>query len=185
MADKPVYLYVATYNSLSDATADYEALKILYKNGEVATYDASIITKDTSGKVHVTKHEKPTQHGAWTGLAVGAVAGLIFPPSIIMTASVGAGVGAISGHLAKGMSREDMKKVGSMLENNTAALVVLAEMRLQPAVLQSLSHATEHHESEVSVNSKEFQQDYDQMMKEAASSISTTESTSTDTSPHP
>ena len=83
MADKPVYLYVATYDSLSDATADYEALKILYKNGEVATYDASIITKDTSGKVHVTKHEKPTQHGAWTGLAVGAVAGLIFPPSIM------------------------------------------------------------------------------------------------------
>jgi uncharacterized membrane protein len=185
MADKPVYLYVATYDSLSDATADYEALKILYKNGEIATYDASIITKDTSGKVHVTKHEKPTQHGAWTGLVVGAVAGLIFPPSIIMTAAVGAGVGAMAGHLAKGMSREDMKKVGSMLENSTAALVVLAETRLQPSALQALTHATEHHESEVSVNSKEFQQDYDQMVKEAASSIDTTESASTDTSPHP
>jgi uncharacterized membrane protein len=185
MADKPVFLYVATYNSLSDATADYEALKILYKNGEIATYDASIITKDANGKVHVAKHEKPTQHGAWTGLAIGAVAGLIFPPSIIMTAAVGAGVGAVAGHLAKGMSREDMKKVGSMLANSTAALVVLAETRLQPVVMQALTHATEHHESQVSVDYMEFQQDYDQMVKEAAAGVGTTESTSTDTSPHP
>ena len=100
MSDKPVFLYVATYNNMSDAETDYEAVKALYKSGVIATYDAAIIHKDASGKVHVTKHEKPTQHGAWTGAAIGAVAGLIFPPSILVGAAVGAGVGALAGHLA-------------------------------------------------------------------------------------
>src|SRR5271165_4951959 len=131
MSDKPVFLYVATYNNMSDAETDYEAVKALYKSGVIATYDAAIIHKDASGKVHVTKHEKPTQHGAWTGAAIGAVAGLIFPPSILVGAAVGAGVGALAGHLAKGMSRDDMEKIGTMLDTSTAALVVLGESRLQ------------------------------------------------------
>ena len=29
--------------------------------------------KEADGKVRVTKPEKPTQHGAWTGAAVGAL----------------------------------------------------------------------------------------------------------------
>ena len=38
----------------------------------VGSYDVALTYKD-DGKVHVTKHEKPTQHGAWTGAAVGAL----------------------------------------------------------------------------------------------------------------
>ena len=37
----------------------------------IATYDAAIINKDANGKVHVSKREKPTQHGGWTGAAIG------------------------------------------------------------------------------------------------------------------
>ena len=35
--------------------------------------------KDDEGKVHVTEHEKPTQHGAWTGAAVRALIGGLLP----------------------------------------------------------------------------------------------------------
>jgi uncharacterized membrane protein len=35
----------------------------------------------TRAKVRVTKTEKPTQQGAWTGAAVGALVGIIFPPA--------------------------------------------------------------------------------------------------------
>jgi uncharacterized membrane protein len=43
----------------------------------------------------VTKTEKPTQHGAWTGAAVGALVGIIFPPAVIGSAIVGAGAGEL------------------------------------------------------------------------------------------
>jgi len=170
MSDKPVFLYVATYNSLADAQADYQAAKVLYQNGVIATYDAAIINKDASGKVHVSKHEKPTQHAAWTGAAIGAVVGLIFPPSIIVGAAVGAGAGALAGHLAKGMSRDDMKQIGAMLDTSTAALVVLGESRLQEKLQQAVTHAIQQYESQVEVNPKDMDKDFDQMVKELASS---------------
>ncbi len=166
MSDKPVFLYVATYNSVNDAQADYDAAKALYDTGVIATYDAAIISKDASGKVHVTKHEKPTQHGAWTGAAIGAVAGLIFPPSILVGAAVGAGVGALSGHLAKGMSRDTMEQIGAMLKTSTAALVVLGESNLQEQLQQAVTHAVQQAQYEMQVNSKEINQDFDQILNE-------------------
>ena len=75
MSDRPLFIYAATYATSADAFADYEALIDLHHAHLVGTYDVAIITKDDEGKVHVQKHEKPTQHGAWTGIAVGAVAG--------------------------------------------------------------------------------------------------------------
>ena len=50
----------------------------------------------------MTKTEKPTQHGAWTGAGVGALVGIIFPPAIIGSAIVGAGAGGLTGHLRRG-----------------------------------------------------------------------------------
>jgi uncharacterized membrane protein len=178
MSDKPVFLYVATYNSLADADTDYEAAKALYRNGVIATYDAAIIAKDASGKVHVSKHEKPTQHGAWTGAAIGAVVGVIFPPSIVVGAAVGAGVGALTGHLAKGMPRSDMDKIGNMLETSTAALVILGESRLQEKLQQAVTHAEQQYETQVQMDAKEFDQDLDQIVKEIPSSDTTGSSTS-------
>lgn len=78
MAEEPVFLYVAAYDSEGDARADYEVLHQLHATGVVGTYDAALVTKDEEGKVHVHKHEKPTQHGAWTGIGVGAVVGILF-----------------------------------------------------------------------------------------------------------
>ncbi|MGO8946069.1 MAG: DUF1269 domain-containing protein [Ktedonobacterales bacterium] len=176
MSKKPVFLYVATYNSVNDAKADYEATKELYKSGVIATYDAAIINKDASGKVHISKHEKPTQHGAWTGAAIGAVAGLIFPPSIVVGAAVGAGVGALTGHLSKGMPRDDMKKIGTLLDTSTAALVVLGESRLQEKLKQAVTRAVQQYESQVEVDPKEFDKDFENMVNQLASSGSTSTS---------
>jgi uncharacterized membrane protein len=59
----------------------------------------------------VNKDEMATRHGAWGGAAVGAVVGILFPPSIIGTAIVGAAVGGVRGHLWRGMSRADVKEL--------------------------------------------------------------------------
>src|SRR6476660_1711326 len=83
------FIYVATYPDEMAARADYEAVKELHKGGLVGSYDAAVITKDENGKVHENKDETATRHGAWWGIAAGAVLGAIFPPSILGTAAVG------------------------------------------------------------------------------------------------
>ena len=70
----------------------------------------------SDGKVHVNKDETATRHGAWGGAAVGAVVGILFPPSIIAGAAVGATVGGVGGHLWKGMSRSDVKEFGDIID---------------------------------------------------------------------
>jgi uncharacterized membrane protein len=172
MSDKPVFLYIATYDNVSNAEADYNSVKALYKNGVIATYDAAIITKDASGKVHVTKHEKPTQRGAWTGAAIGAVVGLIFPPSVVIGTAVGAGVGALTGHMAKGIPRSDMEQIGNLLKSSTTALLVLGESRLQKQLQQAVTHAVKQAEYQVQMNPKEFDQDMNQIFRESGATTS-------------
>jgi len=65
-AHKDVFLFAGTYPNEAEAHLDYEVLKDLRAEGVVGTYDAAIVTKGDDGKVHVHKHEKPTQHAAWT-----------------------------------------------------------------------------------------------------------------------
>ena len=62
-----VFIYIGTYASEVDARADYDVVKDLHAVGAVGTYDAAVITKDESGKVHVNKDETTTRHGAWGG----------------------------------------------------------------------------------------------------------------------
>jgi len=82
MADKPIFLYAAVYDEISDAEADYEAVFDLHAAGAIGTFDSAVIRKEADGKVRVTKTEKPTQHGAWTGAGVGALsASSSHPPS--------------------------------------------------------------------------------------------------------
>ena len=64
---------------------------------------------------------KPTQHGAWTGIGVGGLLGILFPPSLLGSAIVGGTAGAVIGHLWHGMSRGDMKDLGETLDEGQAA----------------------------------------------------------------
>jgi uncharacterized membrane protein len=122
-----VFIFVGTYASEVDARADYDTVKALHSVGAVGTFDAAVITKDDEGSVHVNKHETSTRHGAWGGAGVGALVGILFPPSIIASALVGAAVGGVSGHLWKGMSRADVKEFGEAIDAGEAALVVVGQ----------------------------------------------------------
>ena len=100
-----VFVYVGTYPDEMSARDDYEIVKDLHAAGAVGTYDASVVTKDENGKVHVNKDETSTRHGAWGGAAAGAVVGILFPPSLIGSAIVGrsrrwGGRPFVEGHVA-------------------------------------------------------------------------------------
>jgi uncharacterized membrane protein len=170
MSDRPVFIYAATYGDSADAFADYESLLDLHAARLVGTYDVAVITKDADGKVHVKKHEKPTQRGAWGGIAVGAVVGILFPPSLIGAAAVGGVVGGVGGHLRKGMSRGDAKELGDLLEGGEAALIVIGESRLEEQLDKALTRAEKSLEKEIDADSKELKRELEQAEKEAASS---------------
>ena len=102
MVDRPVFLYAAVYDNIADAESDYDAVFDLHAAKAIGTFDSAVIEK-VDDKVHVHKTEKPTQHGAWTGIGVGALVGVLFPPSIIGTAIVGGAAGGVAGHLSRGM----------------------------------------------------------------------------------
>ena len=156
MSDDPVFVYAAVYADRADADADYDTLLDLHSADLVGTYDVALVYKDDEGKVHVTKHEKPTQHGAWTGAAVGALVGIIFPPSIIAGAVVGAAAGGGIGHIFGGMSRGDAKELGEHLDQGHAALVVIGKSRLQEQLDKALTHAEKSEEREVEADGKEL-----------------------------
>jgi uncharacterized membrane protein len=165
MADKTnetVVVYVATYASLDDAKTDYAAVKQLYSSGLIGTYDAAIVSKDATGKVKIIKTEKPTQYGAWAGLAVGALIGLCFPPYAIGVsagAAIGAGAGALIGHFRRGLSRSDLKQIGDTLQESTAALIVIGKSKLQEALKDATKHAVKQFEKEVNTDVAAFDKD--------------------------
>ena len=139
-----VFIYIGTYPSEMSARDDYEIVKDLHAAGAVGTYDASVVTKDDNGKVHVNKDETSTRHGAWGGAAVGAVVGILFPPSLIGSAVVGAGIGGVGGHLWKGMSRSDVKEFGELIDAGQAALVIVGESTIEAALDKADLKAEKH-----------------------------------------
>ncbi|MFL5826608.1 MAG: DUF1269 domain-containing protein [Thermoleophilaceae bacterium] len=159
MSDRPVFIYAAAYGTADDARADYDALLDLHAADLVGTYDVAIISKDDDGKVHVEKHEKPTQHGAWTGIAAGAVLGVLFPPSILGAAAVGGVTGGVIGHFARGMSRGDMKELGDLLDDGEAGLIVIGESRLEEQLDKVLTRARRSAEKQVDTDSKELERE--------------------------
>ena len=154
--DNPVFVYGAVYADRDDADADYDTLLDLHSADLVGSYDVALVYKDDDGKVHVTKHEKPTQHGAWTGAAVGALVGIVFPPAILGAALVGAAAGGGIGHAMGGMSRSDAKELGDYLDTGQAALVVIGKSRLQEQLDKALTHAEKTQEKEIDADGKEL-----------------------------
>lgn len=161
-----VFLYLGTYPDETSARSDYEVVKDLHAVGAIGTYDAAVITKDESGKVHVNKDEMATRHGGWGGVAAGAVVGILFPPSIIASALVGGAIGGVSGHLWRGMSRGDVKELGDVIDAGQAALLIVGESTIEDAVNKAELKAEKHVAKELKANAKDVNEAVEQASKD-------------------
>ena len=169
MSDRPVFLYAAIYDNIDDAELDYEAVFDLHDAGAIGTFDSAVIRKEDDGKVRVTKTEKPTQHGAWTGAGVGALVGIIFPPAILGSAIVGAGAGGLIGHLRKGISRDDLKELGDELDAGTAAVIVIGESKIEEQLEKAVTRSNKLIEKQIDADADELKREIDAAAKEDAS----------------
>jgi uncharacterized membrane protein len=167
MADQPVFVFLAAYDDAADAELDYEGVFELHAAGLIGTFDAAVVEKQ-NGKVRVHKTEKPTQHGAWTGIAVGALAGILFPPSIIGSAIVGGTAGGVVGHLWRGMSRGDLKDLGELLDEGQATLIVIGRSRLGEQIEKAAARARKTTEKELRADAKQLDSELDSAAKDLA-----------------
>jgi uncharacterized membrane protein len=91
------------------------------------------------GKVKVAdKHEQSTRHGAWTGLAIGALTAILPGIGLGVGAAVGAEIGAVTGHIKGGMSNDDLKQLGAVLDKSQAGLIVLYTTNMADQVAASI-----------------------------------------------
>jgi uncharacterized membrane protein len=148
------FVLVATYPDEDLARDDYQVVKDAHAAGLVGSYDAAVITKDASGKIHENKDETATRHGAWWGVAAGAAVGVLFPPSVLGTAALGGVIGGVSGHLAKGMSRADAKELGDFIYPGQAGLIVVGESKIEDTIKKAVTRAQKQTARELDVDPK-------------------------------
>src|SRR5574341_1130235 len=116
---------VATYTDEGDARADYEAVRFTYDHdGMDDTFDIAVLSRDTKGRAHiVTREDEPTRQGAigglFAGFSVGVLVGLVpgtpIGASLTVAGIAGMAIGAIAGHLVRGLSRAELRDLGYLL----------------------------------------------------------------------
>jgi uncharacterized membrane protein len=129
MSDKPIQLFVASYDNefgAKQSLRDYEAMD---REGSIDLIDAAVIVHTAEGKVKFEETADPSgRKWAKRGAIAGGLVGLIFPPSIIVGAAVGGGAGGIWGKVRdKGFKDEDLKEIGESLEPGSSAIIAIAE----------------------------------------------------------
>ncbi len=161
-----MFLYVGAYSDEVTAQEDFDALKALHKEGWVGTYDAGIVVKNNEGKMNIQRHTDSTGKGAREGLVVGVVLGIIFPPSVIVSGAVAAGAGAAIGHNFNDISKDDLKTIGELIDNNQSALVVIGESRVEEMVDKAARQALKEYKKEFNADVSEYNKALDEAIKE-------------------
>ena len=170
MAIDTLVAYVGVYESVGDAEADYELVKDLHTEaGLIDAYDAAIVERRVDGKTKIVKkHETPTRVGGVLGGGIGLATGLVvalFPFAAIggglLAATTGGGaiLGAVAGHAAAGMSRDDLKELGEALDAGQAGLVVVAVSDMGAKVERAMKRAAKLEQKELKADTAEIERD--------------------------
>jgi uncharacterized membrane protein len=112
---------VAVYTDIVKAEGDWKALEAAGKANQVKIADAAFVeNRDNEVKII----ERQSHHGWGKGAIVGAVVGIVFPPSIIASAAVGAGGGSLIAAMMRRLGRGKVMELGSTFDSGTWAIIV-------------------------------------------------------------
>ena len=132
MATANLELFVAAFDTEQEAGATLKDFQSAHRAGAIDLIDAAVIVHTADDKVHFEETADPSgKKWAKRGAIAGGIAGLIFPPSIIASAAVGAAGGGVWGKVRdKGFKDEDLKDIGASLPPGTSAIIAIAEDRM-------------------------------------------------------
>ncbi len=170
MAFDTLIVLAGVYPDLASAETDYDLVKELHtKEGLMDAYDAAVIHRREDGKVRITrKHETPTRVGGVLGGGAGLATGLVvalFPFAAVgggllaVSSAAGAILGAVAGHAAAGMSRDDLKELGQSLDSGEAGLVVVGVTDLEARIEESMRHAEKVEKKRLEADVQDLERD--------------------------
>ena len=141
MSTSTVEIFVATYDTVGGAADAAKAFKAAQRDGAIDLIDAAVVVHTAEGKVTIDETADPSgKKWAKRGAIAGGVVGLIFPPSIILSAAVGGGAGGVWGKIRdKGFKDDDLKEIGNSLPPGTSAIIAVAEDRMVEQLERSLA----------------------------------------------
>jgi uncharacterized membrane protein len=125
-------MFVAAFGSEDEAGAALKDFQAMDREGSIDLIDAVVIVHAADGKVRFEETADPSgKKWAKRGAIAGGLVGLIFPPSIIGAAAVGAAGGGIWGKVRdKGFSDDDLKQIGESIPQGSSAIIAVAEDRV-------------------------------------------------------
>ena len=125
-----VSVIAAFYSNENDANLVLQSLEQMQKDGAVKLLDAAVMVRnEETGKLKIKETAEVTgRKGAVGGAVAGGIIGVIFPPSILATAAIGAAAGAVLGHFTdQGFKNNLLKEVGENLPPGGSAIVAVVE----------------------------------------------------------
>jgi uncharacterized membrane protein len=127
--DKNLQVFIAVFDNEYEAKEALKDFKQMEKDHSIDLVDGAVIVRDAEGKVKFEETADPSaKKWAGRGAIAGGLVGLIFPPSLIATAVVGGGAGAIWGKIRdKGFKDEDLKEIGEQMDPGSSAIIAVAE----------------------------------------------------------
>ncbi len=146
----------AVYRTEDGAAGAVDSLKAMDKAHAIDIIDAATLVKDADGNTTVKQESLPSvKKGVGVGALIGGAVGLLFPPSIIASAALGAGIGAGSAKLAKmALENDDLKDAASKLEPGSSAFIAVVDntwvSQLQEAISGYQDLATHQLDAEAS-----------------------------------
>ena len=132
MATSTLEVFVAAFGSEQEAGDALKDFKAMDREGSIELIDAAAIVHAADGKVRFEETGDPSgKKWAKRGAIAGGVVGLIFPPSILAGAAVGAGAGGIWGKVRdKGIPDEELRRIGESIPKGGSAIIAVAEDRM-------------------------------------------------------
>ena len=121
---------VATFDNVSQASATMRQLEATREAAEAELVDVAVVVRKDDGKVEFVESADPGGKTWGKRAAVaGGLVGLLFPPSVLAGAAVGAVGGGLWGKLRdKGQFKDgDLKAIGESLAPGSSALLAVAE----------------------------------------------------------
>jgi uncharacterized membrane protein len=126
---------VAVYDDMARAESDWAALEEAGRSGQLDLADAALV-ESRDGEAVIVKRQ--SHHGWGKGALVGAVVGVLFPPSILGAAVVGAGGGAIIARLTRKLGRGEVKDLGDAMDSGTVVIVMVSDAESTQAAIAHL-----------------------------------------------
>ena len=141
MAKEELKLSAALYDSEDQARRILDGLHQMHKGSTITLKDLAMITRDADGKLAVKETREVTaKKGAKRGAIATGVFAVLFPPSIIASALVGGGAGAIWGRLRDtGIKGGELKDFGETIKPGKAGVIALSAPQYVPEIERTLN----------------------------------------------